>query len=277
MTGPSPAPPLAVVAGPAGPVEYLRTGDGGPVTVVAHGLTGSISETRVFGSGVRGVRVFVHLRGHGGTPVPVTTDGAADPGDYRDLAAELGAVVDAVGATRALGVSMGAGCVARMLLDEVDGPRRLERAVLVLPASLDAPMPGAGAQRLRDLADAVEARDVERAAVLLRDHQPAAVRALPAVRVWARRRSAELTGWPVAPVLRAVAGLAPMPDRQALAAVDVPVLVVAQEDDEAHPVAVARAYTEVLPKARLELLPPGAVPWRGRERLREVITEFLNG
>ena len=52
------------------------TGPGEPVTVFAHGLAGSIDETRPFGSGVRGSRVFLHFRGHGATSAP---------GDHLDL------------------------------------------------------------------------------------------------------------------------------------------------------------------------------------------------
>ena len=65
-------------------VEYVVTGAGEPVTLFVHGLTGSVAQTRPFGSGVAGTRVFAHLRGHGLTAVP--QDG---PGTYADLAGEV--------------------------------------------------------------------------------------------------------------------------------------------------------------------------------------------
>ena len=56
-----------------GEIEYVVTGNGPPVTVFAHGLAGSIPETRPFGSGVDGTRVFLHFRGHGASSAPVGT------------------------------------------------------------------------------------------------------------------------------------------------------------------------------------------------------------
>jgi hypothetical protein len=46
---------VAVLTAAGTRVEYLVTGGGEPVTVFAHGLAGSIPETRPFGSGVGGV------------------------------------------------------------------------------------------------------------------------------------------------------------------------------------------------------------------------------
>jgi pimeloyl-ACP methyl ester carboxylesterase len=278
--GPAPAllptPGLRLVDGPAGPVEYLLTGGGSPVTVFVHGLTGSIAQTRPFGSGVTGTRAFLHLRGHGGTAVPLGADAAPHPGDYRDLAGEVCAVARACGATRGVGVSLGAGALARLLADH---PGALERAVLMLPSALDEPSRGTrdpAVTRLQAMADAVDAGDVEGLARLLRDHQPAAVRARPQVRLWARRRAAELIGTPVAVVLRGFAGQAPLADAGQLAGVTCPVLVIGQDGDEVHPLGVARRYAEALPAATLEVLPAGGVGWAHRDRLRELIAGFLD-
>jgi len=258
--------------GPRGDVEYVVTGAGEPVTLFVHGLTGSVAQTRPFGSGVAGTRVFAHLRGHGLTAVP--QDG---PGTYTDLADEVDAVRQATGATRALGVSLGAGALLRLLAVE---PGRFERVVLALPSALDvAAAPDDSVVRcLRALADALEAGDVVRAAALLRDQQPAAVRGLPAVGLWARRRASELTGTPLPAVLRSFAGQAPLDavGRAALGRVDAPALVLAQEGDEAHPVRVARELVSALPRARLVVLPAGGVLWAGRERLRDVVSGFLD-
>jgi pimeloyl-ACP methyl ester carboxylesterase len=267
-------PGLLRVAGPAGPIEYLVTGEGRPSTVFVHGMTGSLTQTRPFGSGVRGTRAFVHLRGHGGTPVPSGADGTPEPGGYRDLADEVAAVIAETGATRALGLSLGAGALARLLADR---PEALDRAALVLPSTLDRSLGAEPAARLLAMADAVQAGDVEVLARLLRAHQPASVRRLPSVGVWARRRASELVGTPVDAVLRGFAGLAPLTGPQELAAVTCPVLVVAQDGDVVHPLEVAHRYAEALPHATLVVLPSGGVPWTGRDRLRELITGFLDG
>ena len=106
----------------------LRTGQGKPATVFVHGLAGSIDDTRPFASGVTGTRWFVHLRSHGGTGSPDT------PWTYAGLALELSAVAAATGASRGLGVSMGAGALLSLAVSE---PGRLDRLVLVLPACVD--------------------------------------------------------------------------------------------------------------------------------------------
>src|SRR5204863_8641281 len=77
----------------AGSVEHLVVGTGAPVTVFAHGLGGSIVDTRPLASGVDGTRVFLHFRGHGATTV--TSGGYS----YDDLVTELLTVADAFGAT----------------------------------------------------------------------------------------------------------------------------------------------------------------------------------
>jgi 3-oxoadipate enol-lactonase len=109
-------------------LEYLVAGIGepDPVTVFAHGRAGSIGTTRPFGSGIPGRKVFFHFRGHGrSTPVP--------PQDWTlpDLAGDLAAVADHVGATRALGVSLGAAALATLLAGT---PDRFARVVFYLPA-----------------------------------------------------------------------------------------------------------------------------------------------
>lgn len=271
---PAARPGLLWAEGPGGPVEYLVTGEGAPSTVFVPAMTGSIAQTRPFGSGVAGTRVFVHLRGHGGTPIPVGADGAPDPGDYRDLAAEVAAVAAQTGATRALGVSLGAGALVRLLVDRPDAFRRV---VLLLPSALDGPSTAAVADRFVAMAAAVAAGDVEALARLLRAHQPESVQRLPAVGVWARRRAGELVRTPVDAVLRGFAGRAPLTGGEELARITCPVLVVGQDGDEVHPLEVARRYAAALPNATLEVFPSGGVPWAGRDRLRELITGFLDG
>jgi 3-oxoadipate enol-lactonase len=109
-------------------IEYLvaGVGDPDPVTVFAHGRAGSIDTTRPLGSGIPGRKVFFHFRGHGrSTPVP------PDVWTLPDLAGDLAAVADHVGATRALGVSLGAAALTALLAGT---PDRFARVVLYLPA-----------------------------------------------------------------------------------------------------------------------------------------------
>jgi pimeloyl-ACP methyl ester carboxylesterase len=254
--------------GPSGPIEVLRTGTGRPVTVFAHGLGSSIAQTRPFGTGVAGTRVYLHFRGHGRTATP---DPQTASWTYADLAAELRTAADATEATRALGVSLGSHALLSLLAST---PDRFERVVFVLPAALDDRSPS---EHGPEMADLVERRDVEALARMLVAWQPTAVQALPAVRVWARRRADEIAGTTLATALRELpeqvpltAGLSP------LSAVRVPALVVAQRGDPLHPVAVAERLAGALPDARLEVLEPGGVLWRDRSRLRDVVAGFLD-
>lgn len=255
--------------GPTGPIEWQASGTGAPVTVFGHGLTSSIAQTRPFGSGVPGTRVYLHFRGHGRSSAP---DPAVHPWTYAALAAELRAVADHSHATRALGVSLGSHALLALLAST---PERFERLVFVLPAALDASSPSEGGGPMADL---VDRGDVEGLARLLVEWQPPAVQALPSVRVWARRRADELARTPIATGLRELPDQVPLPAGLApLRQVRAPALVIAQRDDPLHPVAVAERLVAALPDARLQVLPAGGVLWRDRAVLRAVVAGFLGG
>src|SRR5256714_8186855 len=144
-----PAPPTELVATPHGvELECLATGSGEPVTVFAHGLAGGIADTRPLGSGVTGRKVSFQFRGHGQSASP------PGRGTYADLARDLRAVADLYGATRALGVSLGAGALCRLL---ADNPGRFDRLVFFLPAVLDQPRPAHARERLPVLSGAGQA------------------------------------------------------------------------------------------------------------------------
>lgn len=254
--------------GPHGCLEYLTTGSGIPATIFAHGLAGSIQTTRPFGSGVRGSRTFLHFRGHGAS-APVES-----PWTYPALAGDLRAVADHVGATQALGVSMGAGALCSLLART---PLRFERLVFVMPAVLDRPRTDDCPGRMLEMAQCVDDCSVEGLAALLLEGEPARVRTQPAVQLWCRRQAAALVGTPVSQALRALPREVPLPDRAVLAAVTSPVLVIAQEDDPLHPVWVAEQLAAVLPDARLEVMAPGGIMWSHRALLRELVGGFLSG
>jgi pimeloyl-ACP methyl ester carboxylesterase len=253
--------------GPGGLLEFVTTGSGLPATVFAHGLAGSIRTTRPFGSGVMGSRTFLHFRGHGGSAA-----GEA-PWTYAALAADLSAVADHVGATQALGVSMGAGALCSLLART---PGRFERLVFVMPAVLDQPRTDEGLSRMVEMARCVDIRDVEPLTALLLEAEPASVRTRPGVQLWCRRQAAELAGTQVALALRALPTQVPLTERAVLAAVSAPALVIAQEQDPAHPVWVAEQLAAALPDAHLEVMAPGGLMWRHRARMRELIGGFLS-
>lgn len=256
----------SLLEGPNGSLEFATVGSGVPATVFAHGLAGSIQTTRPFGSGVRGSRTFFHFRGHGAS-VAVET-----PWTYAALAGELRAVADHVVATQALGVSMGAGALCSLL---AAAPLRFERLVFVMPAVLDRPRTDDGLDRLVEMAQCADNRDVEGLAALLLEGEDVSVRTKPAVQLWCRRQAGMLVGTPVSRALRALLTAVPLPDRAVLAAVTAPVLVIAQEQDPAHPVWVAEQLAASLPNARLEVMAPGGLLWRHRGKMRDLIGGFL--
>lgn len=257
-----------LVPGPrGGHIEILTSGRGEPSSVFAHGLAGSIPTTRPYAARVAGRRTFLHFRGHGRTRVPNVGWG------YDALADELWAVADRVGATRALGVSMGAGALCAGLARD---PHRLERVVLVLPGVVDRPRDDAAMRRFAALARLVEGADVDAVAEHLTAEQPEAVRADAGVRAWCRGQAEVLTASGVARALEAVPALVPLADAAALASVSAEVLVVAQEDDPAHPVSAAEEIAAALTRADLHVLPPGGIMWAHRDRVRDLVGGFLS-
>lgn len=259
--------PYAAAAGAT--VEYRCTGSGRPVTVIGHGLGGTIDQARALAGGVAGTRALLHFRGHGRSTSPA--GGAAVT--YADLAADLLAVADAVSATRALGVSMGAGALLRAVLG---APERFARLAFFLPSVLDRPRPPAARRVLARLLAAVDAGDEAalRAAVIA--ELPAAVREHPGAPAYVAQRVATLRTPGVTAVLRSLPGQLAVPDVAALAAVRVPALVVAVRGDPVHPLATAQRLAAALPGSVLHVYPRPEAAWSDRADLTARIGGFLS-
>jgi pimeloyl-ACP methyl ester carboxylesterase len=249
-------------------LEYLVTGEGQPTTAFAHGIAGGIADTRPLGSGISGRKIFFQFRGHGRSDAP--NDGLS----YADLAADLRAVADEFGATRALGVSMGAGALCRLLAHT---PDRFDKVVFYLPAALDEVRPSAATARTRALLDAIDNDDTAAAASLLSSDIPAALRDRPAAWRYVRERLDCLLRDGLAPAIADLPGQAALPDRAVLKAVKVPALVIGCRGDAVHPPVVAEQLAAVLPNAALHIYDQPAVLWTNRTDLRTRISEFLNG
>ncbi|MGI5145903.1 alpha/beta fold hydrolase [Plantactinospora sp. CA-294935] len=263
-----PDPETELVATPHGVrLERLVTGDGDPVTVFAHGLGTGISTTRPLGSAVNGRKIFFQFRGHGRSEAP--------EGDwsYADLARDLRAVADLGGASRALGISLGAGALCRLLWES---PARFARAVFVLPAVLDEPRPEVARRRLTELLTAVRSGDAAEVAEAVAYEVPPAIRNTPAGWAYLRQRVDQLTRDGLASGLADLAGQVAVRQRSALAAVTARTLVIGCAGDDLHPVAVAEQLAEALPGAALHVYDKPGLLWTHRADLRERISGFLN-
>jgi pimeloyl-ACP methyl ester carboxylesterase len=248
-------------------LESLVTGNGEPITVFAHGLGGGLGDTRPFGSGVEGTKVFFQFRGHGRSAAP------PGPWTYADLAADLRAVSDTFEARRALGVSLGAGALCRLLAQT---PDRFDRLVFILPAALDEERGALASTRIRALLDAVDAGDLGRAADILSYDIPVAMRDTPAAWAYLRERLDGLFRDGLSPDLADLPGQAALPDASVLADVTAPALVLGCRGDRAHPASVAERLAAVLPHATLHLYDRPGLLWTQRADLRRRIAAHLN-
>src|SRR5699024_5497481 len=106
--------------------------------------------------------------------------------------------------------------------------------------------------------------------------EPAEVQALGPARAWARQKVDALLDTDMSDGVGLAAKFA-VEDPEAAQDFSGEVLVLTHEDDPSHPVEVARDYAVAFPHAQLEVLPPGSILWRGRARIREILTEFFGG
>jgi 3-oxoadipate enol-lactonase len=264
-----PEPPTEVVPTPHGvTLERLITGSGEPVTVFAHGLGSGIAETRPLGSAVPGRKVFFQFRGHGRSATP------AGPWTYADLARDLRAIADLSGATQALGVSLGAGALCRLL---AESPERFDRVVFFLPAALDEPRPAAARQRVTRLLDALEEGDLSAVADAVAGEAPPGVRNTPAAWAYFRQRIDQLMRDGLAAELATLSDQVPVEDRAELSGVRAAALVIGCAGDDLHPAAVAEQLAATLPAATLHMYDKPGVLWNQRADLRQRISTFLSG
>lgn len=239
-------------------------GDGLPVTVFAHGIGGAPSETRPLAQRVAGTRVLLAFRGHGDSP-----DMPGGQWDYDHLADDLIGVADAYGATRAVGLSLGAGALLRVLARD---PDRFDRIAFALPAALDAPRPAEADERIEGIRLALVADDLPAVVALLLDDVPPQVRTRHGAVLLAERRArALLARHPPTPR----GAVRPLTDLGVLAAVSAPALVLAQQDDPVHPQSVAEALAAALPNARLQVLPPGGLFWSATREAQDALADHL--
>jgi pimeloyl-ACP methyl ester carboxylesterase len=182
------------------------------------------------------------FRGHGHSSSPES--------GYRfeDFARDLGAVASAYGATRAVGTSLGAGALCRMLASQ---PDRFERLVFLLPAGLDRPF--RETDRFLRTAELLETKPREEAveAILSEPDRLAMYERFPTM------RDVDATTWDhadlhaLAQAIREICEDFPLSDRELLRRVEVPTLVISRDGDPTHPARVGRIIADLVPHAEL--------------------------
>lgn len=247
-----------------------RQGTGAPISVWVHGLTGSTDELAPLATRTPGTRVLMDLRGHGGSECPPAEAGYDHPAFRRDVEA----VADRVGATRAFGISAGAGALLNLLADQ---PDRFERVALFAPASIDGP--NEAARGLFPLfADDLETVPLEELAERQARMESPLYEARPYWRELVRRRTLRMNTTGVPRALRGYAyGAPPVTDPEALRAVRAPVLLLAHADDPVHDVAHAHRLAELLPNAELRVWPETLSMYDDLDGFAALIGDFLGG
>jgi pimeloyl-ACP methyl ester carboxylesterase len=245
----------------------------GPAVVGLHGLTATrryvLMGSRMLERAGRRV-VLYDARGHGASaPAP-----GADY-SYAALSADLQAVVDALEIERAVlvGASMGAHTAIRFALEH---PQRVAGLALVTPGYDPLRFPGeldrwdALARGLREggIDGFIAAYDLDSVPVGWRETVERVIR---------QRLAAHEHPQAVADALAAVPRSRPFDGWSSLAALAIPTLVVGSRDeaDPGHPLALARAYADAIPGARLVVEEPGRSPiaWQGGQ-LTKLLLDF---
>ena len=261
-----------------GGVDLSVSDDGeGPAVVLLHGLTATRRYVVMGSTALQrsGHRVITYdARGHGrSSPAP-------EPGayGYEAMGLDLEAVLDGAGVERAVlaGASMGAHTLLWMALNR---PSRVGGVFVITPAyttAAQADEPGRLAH-WDALSDGLRTGGID-----------GFLAAQGELRIPERWRDTVLTvirqrlgqhqhPAAVADALRVVPRSHPFAGVDALAALSVPAVVVASDDDAdpEHPRAVGEAYAAAIPHARLVTDEPGRSPiaWQG-SRLSRLIAEL---
>jgi 3-oxoadipate enol-lactonase len=255
-----------------------QVGEGPPV-ILLHGITATRRYV-LHGSLALARRAFRQIsydaRGHGeSAPAP---EGSGY--GYEELTADLGAVVGETAPDSRpvlVGHSMGCHTAAAYALEHASD---VAAVVLEGPVTLGLPATEDRLAYWDSLADGLERDGLDgfmEAYEAGLDTDPAWTET--ALRITRERMQLHRHPDALARALREVARSLPFEGMEELETLDVPALVVASYDeaDPGHPYAIAEAWAERLPRARLVSEEPGKSPlaWQGG-RLSRVIADFLD-
>jgi 3-oxoadipate enol-lactonase len=242
-------------------------GDGDPVMVLAHGITNSCRELAMFTPFVAGTKVRFCFRGHGHSSSPLT--------GYRfvDFARDLRAVADAYDARIAIGTSLGAGAIGTIVQDE---PDRFDRIVLLLPAGLDREFEHKElVLRTADLLESSATKEQAIERIMAEPERMANYAKMPWQAEIDRQMLSELNMEGLPRAIREIVHDWPIRDRNLLAAVKAPTLVIARRGDVIHPAEAAEILAEIMPNAEVMMFEDGDDLYAAIPSIVARVTEFL--
>ena len=242
----------------------------GPALVLLHGLTA----TRRYV--LQGSRLLAR-EGFRLVSYDARAHGESDPGDgyeYSDLAADLVSVMESrdISAAVLVGHSMGAATAVRVALER---PELVSGLVQITPAYAGDPYSDDAALAYWDrLAAGLEADGADGFMRVFEAPEDERWRE-PVLKFTRHRIERHLHPEALAQAVRVVPRSEAFDGIDSLAEIEVPALVVGSRDeaDPTHPLAVAEAYAERLPRGELVLEDPGEPPlaWQGAQLSRAIL------
>ncbi len=222
-------------------------GEGEPVVLLAHGLTGNRNELAIFAPFLPGTKVLMDFRGHGNSGRP-----PAGSYTFDFLAQDVAAVADEFGVSVAGGGSMGAAAMLRLLEED---PARFDKLIILLPAKLE--LGDETYVRLSRMADLLEEHGPEKTAeiVLAEEEAAGAFEQFPASKDYRRAAILAMNADGVPNAIRGVINDEPVRDQERLREIKAPTLIIAQEGDAFHSTEVAQELADALPNSDLVILP----------------------
>ena len=217
-------------------------GEGDPRMVLAHGLTNSCRELVMLTGFVPGTKIRFCFRGHGHSSSPETGY------KFTDFARDVRAVADAYDAKVAIGTSLGAGAIANLVAGD---PDRFEKLVFLLPAGLDVEF--RYKERLLRTAELIEGKSPEEAieALLSDPERVARYTEAPWQLEFDRGLLSELNTVGVPRAIRELVDDRPLTDRNDMAKVTAPTLMICRRGDVIHPAEIGEILVEIMPNAEL--------------------------
>ena len=253
--------------------NFGEFGSGTPL-IFSHGLGGNLTHVRDLFGPIQGFRIILYdNRGHG------ETSGDPDPSrlNFDSMADDMAAVLDRAEVDSAIvgGVSMGAGVSIAFWRRH---PERVRALILSRPAWLNSPYP-ANLRVLGDIsklfdelgAEAALCRvpEIEAFASMRRDF-PETARSLMQNLESARDSR-------VATVYRSILASVPFTDFNELQNINIPALVLANQNDPIHPFDLAERLAEAIPRSVFREFPSknqGAE--EHQQGFRQRVKEFLD-